>query len=416
MSLRLAWRNVWRRPMRTLLTVSSISLGTGLLLFVVYYAEGFKVDLYRRYTGVWIGHAQVHASGFSRESGQFNAISEEARSVLRLSEAQSSGHPRKSEIISFTTRLFADGIVSIGTRRSPVEITGVELEGEKKVVSWWRGIESGKLDLSKRFVLIGQKLAADNEIVAGDRVVVSASRFDGTGFSSMSFDVSGTLRTGVASLDRMGLLMSQNNFRMLTAFDGRAHEWVLKTNALSKDFHVDVSHLMQAPRVNLKVSTWDQIQPEARTVFEMQDTFIWIMVAALLSVVAFGVLNSVTMSFLERTPEIGVQKALGTHNSEVLLMILFEGVILSAIGLAGAIFLAALAYTVTSQTGIPLGMEAEFQGLVLRDPVFPAFVWPTSIGITLAAVFFVIAAALVVARRAARLSPIDALNRSRRRK
>lgn len=415
MSLRLAWRNVWRRPMRTLLTVSSISLGTGLLLFVVYYSEGFKTDLYQRYTNVWTGHAQVHAPGFNRESGQFTVISEAELSALRLPDDRpSSGHSNLG-IISLTTRLFADGIVSIGTRRSPVEITGVDLEGEKKVVSWWRGLESGKLDLSKRFVLIGHKLAADNEIEAGDRIVVSASRFDGAGFSSMSFEVAGTLRTGVAALDRMGLLMSQKNFRMLISLGRGSHEWVLKTNLLSKDFHVDVSKLRSEPLMNLTISTWDQIQPGARTVFDMQDTFIWIMVAAVLSVVSFGVLNSVTMSFLERTPEIGVQKALGTHNSEVLMTILIEGALLSAIGLVGAISLAALAYTVTSLTGIPLGMEAEFQGLVLREPVFPQFVWPMSIGITLTAALFVIVAALVVARRAARLSPIEALTRTRRR-
>jgi putative ABC transport system permease protein len=414
MLIRLAWRNIFRRRIRTLLVVSSISLGTGLLLFVVYYGEGFKIDLYQRYTGIWTGHVQVHATGFSREAGEFSPIPNEALSELPLLLKDSKPEQGKRGITAFTTRLFADGILSIGTRRSPVQLTGVDLNGEETVVQWWKGLESGSLDISERKVLIGHKLAFDTEIAVGDRVVVSTTRSDDSGFSSMSFRVAGTLRTGVAAIDRMGLILSQENFRNLTGYSGGAHEWVLKTDLLDSDFRVDMSRLRLPAFASLNVQPWDELEPGARTIFQMQDTFVWIMIAAILGVVSFGVLNAVTMSFLERIPEIGVQKALGTRDPEILLMILFEGLIISALGICGAAVLAATVYTVTRLTGIPLGAEAEFQGLVLREPVVPVFVMPMTIWIALASLLFVLGAALIVGRRAARLNPIEALTQSRR--
>ncbi|PLJ78627.1 ABC transporter permease [Infirmifilum sp. SLHALR2] len=72
-------------------------------------------------------------------------------------------------------------------------------------------------------------------------------------------------------------------------------------------------------------------------------TFIALISAVGMGVTALWIFDSTTISVVQRTKEIGILKALGYTSNDVLLIFLLEAVIVSAIGIAGGLALAAIA-------------------------------------------------------------------------
>jgi putative ABC transport system permease protein len=121
-----------------------------------------------------------------------------------------------------------------------------------------------------------------------------------------------------------------------------------------------------------------------------------------LVVAGLGITNTMVTSVLERTHDIGVMKAVGARDRQVLGMFLFEGAVLGlvggGVGLLGA-WLAALA----AEDWIHRVIEHQSQRQV-GHAIFAFPAWLLA-GAPLFAVLVTTAAALIPARRAARIDP-----------
>ena len=135
----------------------------------------------------------------------------------------------------------------------------------------------------------------------------------------------------------------------------------------------------------------------AETVVETSKTFTFLLasVAAIsLLVGGIGIMNIMLVTVTERTREIGIRKAIGAKNRDILIQFLFEALIMSALG------------------GL-LGVAAGVGGAqaIARFSTFPSVVQLSSI---LLALFFSAGVGIFFgfypARRAALLDPIDALS------
>ncbi len=133
-----------------------------------------------------------------------------------------------------------------------------------------------------------------------------------------------------------------------------------------------------------------------QTLGETTQVFTWLLAgiaAVSLLVGGIGIMNIMLVSVTERTREIGVRKALGATQVNVLLQFLIEAIVLCLLG--GAV-------------GIALGSGA---AVMLRT----VFQWNTAVGLSsvVIAFFFAFAVGVVFgvwpARRAAALDPIEAL-------
>jgi putative ABC transport system permease protein len=125
-----------------------------------------------------------------------------------------------------------------------------------------------------------------------------------------------------------------------------------------------------------------------------------------LLVAALGIANTMLMSVLERTREIGIFKAVGAGDAHVQLIFLIEGACIGVVGGALGLLLAWAA---------SFPADAWIRSLVSRDLkidlkeslfAFPAWL---SVGIVLFAVVVTTLAAVYPARRAARVNPLTAL-------
>ena len=62
--LQLAWRNLWRNPRRTFITMAAIALGYAMLLFVACLMAGLRWQMIENGTRLGLSQIQVHAPGY----------------------------------------------------------------------------------------------------------------------------------------------------------------------------------------------------------------------------------------------------------------------------------------------------------------------------------------------------------------
>jgi putative ABC transport system permease protein len=125
-----------------------------------------------------------------------------------------------------------------------------------------------------------------------------------------------------------------------------------------------------------------------------------------LTVAGLGITNTMLMSVLERTHEIGVMKAVGARDAHVLALFLMEGAL---IGAAGGL-LGLLAGWLVSFPGdrLAVWLVARQTPMRLESSVFVFPPWLV-IGVPLLVCLLTTMAAVYPARRAARIDPIAAL-------
>ncbi|MCB9252861.1 MAG: ABC transporter permease [Flavobacteriales bacterium] len=167
-----------------------------------------------------------------------------------------------------------------------------------------------------------------------------------------------------------------------------------------EELEAEVTKIMRSIRM-LKPSEKNNFALNKMTMFsnQLDSTFVtidivsWVLGLFSLIVGMFGIANIMFVSVKERTPIIGVQKALGAKNSFILIQFLYESIVLSIIGGAIGILLAWLvSISVAGNLDFPIHFDAN------------SFL--TGISLSM---FTGIIAGLLPAIRASKLDPVEAI-------
>jgi putative ABC transport system permease protein len=122
---------------------------------------------------------------------------------------------------------------------------------------------------------------------------------------------------------------------------------------------------------------------------------LYVLLALSIVVSVFGIVNTLVLSVFERTREIGMLRAIGMTRRQVRRLVRQESIIVALIG---------------AVTGIVLGIVLGALLVARIDFIVFAVPWTSLVIFALAAVIVGVVAAILPARRAARLNPLDALS------
>jgi len=142
-----------------------------------------------------------------------------------------------------------------------------------------------------------------------------------------------------------------------------------------------------------EVTTVSNAAESFDNILSQLNMFVSFVAAISLLVGGIGVMNIMLVSVIERTKEVGIRKAIGATNSDILIQFLMEAVILTGFG---GVFGIAL--------GVSLGLG--IGGFLGIPPVFsPVYIFGSMLVSTIIGVVF----GVTPARKAANLNPVDAL-------
>ena len=329
----LAYSNVLRNKRRTFITILIAAVGVTSILvgggFANFTYEGLR-EMAARDSGHLI---MAHPSYFDKE--------EEMQMQYGLSDYQQLSQSMASdrEIRYVLPRIQFSGLVSNGEKSSIFIGTGVDPAGEFKVKGPFLTMVSGSV-LSKRetadnpMVVIGQKMAKSMNVKKGDYLTLMSTTTEGS-LNALDVTVQGVMTTGVPDMDSRALYVNVRTAQELLQTDKVSTLSIYLRNTEDTDKYRD---MLSTQYPDYAWKTWLQKAFYYIGVKGIYDRIFGLLGIVILVMVFFSISNTVSMSVMERTREIGTLRAMGTYQWEVNRGFTLEGLVIGTIGsVAGAL-------------------------------------------------------------------------------
>lgn len=156
---------------------------------------------------------------------------------------------------------------------------------------------------------------------------------------------------------------------------------------------------------NYRVSTWYDLHEDLYSVMQVERWTAFIILSLIIAVASFSIVGSLTMTVMEKKRDIGILKAMGTKNSGILKIFMFEGILIGVYGtIIGSVIGLAVCLGQIKFKFYPL------DGMVYSIDALPVDIRYTDfIYVGICAMIISLLASLYPALRAARQEPIKAI-------
>lgn len=332
-TLHLAWRNLWRHPHRTWLTIGAMVFSNTILVFMLslqFATYGMMID---NTLAVSTGHLQVQKTGYKDDKKMRQSIPDAAALGASIR------HNLAGDAVAVRASAFA--LASSKERSFGILVVGVQPEYEPGVSTLPGLLQQGHYlkSTDSNDVVIGSVLARNLKISVGDELTLLGSGRDGS-FAATVAIIAGIIDSGMPDLDRSIAQMPLGTFQDVFSMGNEAHEIVIKTADISlvEEARLQVEKLLPA-NSGLVVHDWEALQPGIKQAIQADLASAWFMYGLLIILVAFSVLNTMLMSVLERTHEFGIVMALGLKPGQLGRLVMLETVMMGGIGLVLGVLL-----------------------------------------------------------------------------
>jgi len=287
-------------------------------------------------------------------------------------------------------------LLRFGARDVTITVTGIDPERYRRVSNLEKDMLQGRLEdlrAAANGLIIGDALARRLGVQLGDTVVAVSPRG-----VALQMKVVGLFHTGLASLDlSAGYTLLKVN-QILQDRPNVVNQILLRLADVRRA--EPLAREIEA-RFGERTESWEEQNRNVLTVFIIQNAIMYSVTGAILLVAAFGIYNIISTVVFEKTRDIAILKSLGFTEGDVQRLFLVQGIIAGLLGAAlgcllGQLMIEALGQ-VRFRTETPAGND---RFLLARD--WRIFAVASFFAVASAAI-----AAVVPARRAARLDPVQ---------
>jgi putative ABC transport system permease protein len=366
---KLARRNAMRNPGRTAATAAALMIGIALVAFSAVLGAGMRESTKGALA------EQVRADYVVVGQDGWSPIDPDAaRAVAAVPGVQVSTGLVQDQARSFGDKIAVDGV---DEKRIP-SVFGFE---------WKDGSDASYAKLASGGAIVTDKFADDHGLGVGDRFQVTAIKGDKLGLSVAGIskpDKFNPLGTGEVTIARSAYDRSFSAERERYAF-------VAADNA-------------SRPALEKALASFPDVKLQSKSEFQTDQSawvdqilgIFYVLLGLAVIVSLFGIVNTLALSVLERTRELGMLRAIGMSRRQVRRMIRHESVVTALIGavlgIGVGLFLAGLATAALSGEGLRFALPVG-----------------SLIAFTIVAGVAGILAAMGPARRASRLDVLHAL-------
>lgn len=468
----IAWKNVWRNKTRSLIVISAVAIGVFAGIFSIAAMNSSVVQRIDAAVNEELSHIQLNNKDF-RNSADINNIIIDSRDIISELEkmpgvksvagriiirgiastsAKSTGVEingintvKEKEMFSLSEKLIPSTGSYFGTKtKFNTVFIGEKLAKELNIIRysltdesfsklWANGVpEAIVLKLSK---LNNQKFPTEkrfSEAVTsfltssenkrfgyiikesawsyreGSKIILTFLDLDNNQ-TGATFRVSGVFRTNNDMFEALSVFVPDDELRSLTGLkENMFHRIIVRL--VSNDL-VEKATLQVRQRFSgLEVMNWKEIKPELAMMADMMQEIYGVFMAIILAALAFGIVNTMLMSVLERTRELGMLAAIGMNRRKIFMMIMLESVFLSIVGGITGMALSGAAIAATARNGINLVKYSEgMEAFGFTAHLFPKIEAGLFIMTTILIVLTGILSSIYPARKALKLNPVEAI-------
>jgi len=380
------------RKMRFALTVLGIVIGIAAVVSLVSIGQGMEASITESFESFGADKVIVFPGQFSGpQTGSFS-ISLKDEDVEEVLEVNGVKDAAGMWVLSFpakfkgeTQTVYIFGMDPDQSENFFENIGGFELEDGK----WLESKDKYETVLGS----ITAKSAFQKEIEVGDKIEIK----------DKEFKVKGVIKSTGSPQDDRSAMLTLDSMREI--FDNGDEISMIMAKVSDEDkvekIAEDIEEVFEDKygENTVSVTTTEQLAGQISDIFGILSLVLGSIAGISLLVAGVGIANTMYMSVLERTREVGVMKAIGASDWNVLEIFLVESLVIGVIGgVVGSVLGTVLssAINIASQAYLPISLKASVSPEL--------FLAGMSFAIILSILF-----GLIPARKAAKLNPVDAL-------
>lgn len=472
MILIIAWKNVWRNKLRSLIVIFAVMIGLLAGSFGAAVMEGVTKQRIEAIVHNEISHIQIHNKKFADNNEAKYFINDIYKIEKIIKQNQN--------VVAFTKRMLLSGMVTTSAGNSGAMIYGITPEEEKKVTKIYTFIKDSTGNYfeknKKNRVLISEAIAkkigldrykitdsvlkklketsTPPEIVdklkqlknkeyrnlksylrslrktigkkeveshkyyltnlalrinTRERIVITFQDKNSEVVGAR-FKITGVYKTKNTVFDKTTIFIRKSDMARIAGYDKSiTHEVAI----LMKDKY-DAQNLVDEINKNTKSSTaetWKVMNPELAMLTEFMTIYGYILVGIILAALVFGIINTMLMAIMERTKELGMLKAVGMNRKRIFSMIMSETIFLTLIGAIVGMVINYFLISYLSVTGIDLSasMGEAFEAIGYDAMLYPEMGFDYYVGITIMVIVTAVLSSIYPAIKAIKLNPSEAI-------
>jgi putative ABC transport system permease protein len=403
MRMKIALRNIVRHRLRSLLSVGMIAGAVSAIIIFQGFSDYSLQAIKKIAADNQYGHMQIATEKYwspGKESRK------ERMFLISDLEVIKNKHP---EVERASGRLSFFGLINNGDLSISAKMIGVDPVGEPQFKHSMR-VLSGQFfsDNSAKEVMIGGLLAKQMNVSAGDSVTVLTNTIDGV-MNAMDLTVAGIFSAGIDEIDAQIMYLPLATTQ--TILDTQSIDLaVLKFKELpmAEQNLTSINSDLKSTGGNLRARSWRDLA----TLFRQVDNFYTIqnrlIEAILLALMFLGILNTISMTVIERTGEIGTLRSLGESSKDIVSQFMLESFFLGIIGFISGLIVSQIIIHAISTANI----MTEMPGASMPFKIIINFLYSSVIYSGIISMITTLIATLIPAMRAAKMDIVDALRKN----
>jgi lipoprotein-releasing system permease protein len=279
-----------------------------------------------------------------------------------------------------------------GGSSKSVALLGVQPDAYRRVMRMDSYMTRGRFEIAGTRALIGTDLAADLGVTVGDKIRVTTANG-----RSETLDITGLFDMGNRDLNRRWVFVTLKLAQTLLDLPGGVSNIDLTVKDL---FGANTVADTLRAQTSLTVDSWMQTNSGLLNALANQTVSNNLIRSFVVVIVALGISSVLVVSVVQKQREIGILRAMGAGRRRIMAIFLLQG---GLVGLVGSVLGSLLAYAllvVFSHVFKSPDGSAMFAAQL--DPVLVGLATVVACGVGLAA-------AVVPARSAARMDPVQAI-------
>jgi lipoprotein-releasing system permease protein len=314
-----------------ILSLAGIIIGVFSLLVVSSVMNGFDSDMRSRIIGSK-SEIKIHQKDFS----PFRNFKELVDKIAKIEGVKSVAPVCENELM-FQNRSYLASSISLGVDYSAH--SGINNIFDKIIIG-----NPDSLALSNNGLIIGLDLSLSLSATVGEYIqVYSAMTTEATPFGllprSKKMKVIGIFISGLPEYDRLYSYMSLENGQYFSNYKEAVSHLEVKTYNPKTSYRVSKTlkdHLGE----QFLVEDWSQFEANLFNAIKMEKVIIFFVLILMVILASFNMIGNFIKLVYEKKVEIGILKALGASDSQIVKIFMIIGTIIGITGAAAGTFLA----------------------------------------------------------------------------
>lgn len=344
---------------------------------------------------------------------------------IRVTAISGEGEKHLNEIPEISAKIeeiiflspFVDGKVLAYNKglTQVVNLKGINQEATAHLYKIDESILYGEVDLKTESnipgIVLGLQLADKLQVITGDTLLLISPVGIEKAITQLSLPLSGKVivkgifNSNNNDYDAGYIFSSLENAQYLLGYKKSVQGYEARLSDIDKSFAVKKRLEEILNKNDFNVSTWYDFHRELYSVMQIERWTAYIILSLIIAVATFNILGSLSMSVIEKKRDIGILRSMGVRENSILKIFMFEGIL---IGVLGTIIGVLLGYLICY-------IQINFNIYPLNPAQYKIDSLPVEIRIS--DFFFISGASMLLsflaslypARKAAKVSPIEAI-------